>query len=177
MRTTPPRSRGVGVGEAGRHDQPHRFSGSLGVALDPGEIPHLFVHDALPPAIGHDARNSSTRGSTQRKGASGAGLATCREDAMLNIRGKRLSLTVLIGSAILLVQLGAIAFVHISGSDERYLAWAPNDYAVDYSISTSVHGRALTPEQVADRYGLPAHGLWEYPPQQLIDILSRYEST
>jgi len=75
------------------------------------------------------------------------------------------------------VQLGAIAFVHISGSDERYLAWAPHDYAVDYSISTSVHGRALTPEQVANRYGLPAHGLWEYPPQQLIDILSRYEST
>ncbi len=96
---------------------------------------------------------------------------------MLNIRGRRLSLTMLIGLAILLVQVGAVAFVHISGTNERYLAWAPNDYAVVYSISTSVHGHPLTPEQVADRYGVAAHGLWEYPPQQLIDILNRYESS
>jgi hypothetical protein len=85
-------------------------------------------------------------------------------------------LGVLIGIAILLVQLCAVVYVHVSGTDERYLAWAPNDYAVVYSISTSVHGHALTPAQVADRYGVPAKGLWEYPPQQLIDILSRYES-
>jgi len=96
---------------------------------------------------------------------------------MLNIRGRRLSLTMLIGLAILLVELGAVAIVHISGTNERYLAWAPNDYAVVYSISTSVHGHALTPEQVTDRYGVAAHGLWEYPPQQLIDILNRYESS
>lgn len=89
----------------------------------------------------------------------------------------RLSWTALIAATILLVQVGAVAYVHISGSNERYLAWAPNDYAVVYTISTSVRGHALTPEQVEERYDVPAHGLWEYPPQQLIDILSRYEGT
>jgi hypothetical protein len=85
--------------------------------------------------------------------------------------------TGLLAAAILLAQAGAVAYVHISGSQERYFAWAPNDYAVVYTISTSVHGHELTPGQVSARYGIPEHGLWEYPPQQLVDILNRYEST
>src|SRR5580658_4899529 len=94
---------------------------------------------------------------------------------MPSLRRKLRKSAPLIALLIVLAQVGAVAYVHISGSNERYFAWAPNDYAVVYTISTSVHGHTLTAEQVGDRYDVPAHGLWEYPPQQLMDILNRYE--
>jgi hypothetical protein len=96
---------------------------------------------------------------------------------MPSLRRGRRAWPASIAAVILLAQVGAVAYVHISGTNERYFAWAPNDYSVVYTISTSVHGHALTPDQVAARYGIPEHGLWEYPPQQLVDILNRYETT
>jgi len=81
-----------------------------------------------------------------------------------------------IGAVILLAQLGNVVYAHVAGS-RRYFAWAPNDYAVIYTINTEVHGRQLTPSQVKERYEIKAHGLFEDPPQRLIDYLNRYEKT
>jgi hypothetical protein len=81
-----------------------------------------------------------------------------------------------IGAVILLAQLGNVLYAHVAGS-RRYFAWAPNDYAVVYTITTEVQGRRLTPAQVKERYEIDAHGLWEDPPQRLIDYLNRYERT
>jgi hypothetical protein len=82
----------------------------------------------------------------------------------------------LLGFAIVLAQAGNVVYAHVSGS-RRYFAWAPNDYAVVYTVATYVHGRQLTPEEIEQRYELQAHGLWEDPPQRLIDYLKRYETT
>ena len=80
-----------------------------------------------------------------------------------------------VGVGFLLFQLGAVFTQHLGPT--RYFAWAPNDYAVIYTISTEVHGRVLTPAQVKKRYDIKARGLWEDPPQRLIDYLNRYEKT
>src|SRR5436305_13865031 len=79
-----------------------------------------------------------------------------------------------IGAVILLAQLGNVVYAHVAGS-RRYFAWAPNDYAVIYTINTEVHGRQLTPSQVKERYEIKPRGLWEDTPQRLIDYLNRYE--
>jgi uncharacterized protein YktB (UPF0637 family) len=81
-----------------------------------------------------------------------------------------------VGVALLLAQLGNVIYAHVAGS-RRYFAWAPNDYAVVYSIATEVRGHPLTPAQIRDRYQIKAQGLWEDPPQRLIDFLNRYEKT
>src|SRR2546430_17503530 len=81
-----------------------------------------------------------------------------------------------IGVAILLAQVGNVVYAHVAGS-RRYFAWAPNDYAVIYTITTEVGGRQLTPAQVKKRYEIKAHGLGEDPRQRLIDFLIRDEKT
>jgi hypothetical protein len=88
----------------------------------------------------------------------------------------RWRLGTIVGLVILIAQAGNVVYAHLAGS-RRYFAWAPNDYAVVYTITTSVRGRSLTPPQVYARYQLKAHGLWEDPPQRLIDYLKRYETT
>jgi hypothetical protein len=88
----------------------------------------------------------------------------------------RWRLATLVGVVVLIAQAGNVVYAHLSGS-RRYFAWAPNDYAVVYTITTDVHGHALTPAEVQVRYELKAHGLWEDPPQRLIDYLKRYETT
>lgn len=78
-----------------------------------------------------------------------------------------------LGIALLLAQLGAVAYARFVPT--RYFAWAPNDYAVEYRIAATVDGRALTPQQVQARYRLDSQGLYEFPPQMLIDDLRGYE--
>jgi hypothetical protein len=95
-------------------------------------------------------------------------------DSAMRSGGVRI-LTV-IGVAILLAQVGNVVYAHVAGS-RRYFAWAPNDYAVIYTINTEVRGHQLTPAQVKKRYEIKAHGLFEDPPQRLIDYLDRYEKT
>jgi len=88
----------------------------------------------------------------------------------------RLRLLTVLGAVILLAQAGNVIYAHLAGS-RRYFAWAPNDYAVVYTITTYLDGRQLTPAEVQQRYEVNAHGLWEDPPQRLIDYLNRYERT
>jgi hypothetical protein len=82
--------------------------------------------------------------------------------------------------AFLAAQVGWVISAHTSGT-ARYFCWAPNDYMVEYRIQVSIHGHALTTEQVAHRYHLPASGLYEYlveyPAQHLIDDVVQYEHT
>jgi hypothetical protein len=92
------------------------------------------------------------------------------------MRSGRVRILTVIGVAILLGQVGNVVYAHVAGS-RRYFAWAPNDYAVIYTITTEVGGRQLTPAQVKERYEIKAHGLFEDPPERLIDYLDRYEKT
>src|SRR5437899_3647322 len=88
----------------------------------------------------------------------------------------RARLLTVIGAVLLLAQAGNVIYAHLAGS-RRYFAWAPNDYAVVYTITTYLHGHYLSPADVQHRYQLKARGLWEDPPQRLIDYLKRYETT
>lgn len=69
-----------------------------------------------------------------------------------------------------------MTYEHVAGS-RRYFAWAPNDYAVVYTVSARVGRHTLTPSQIQQRYHLAARGLFEDPPQRLIDFLNHYEET
>ncbi|HEX8035864.1 MAG TPA: hypothetical protein VF510_18555 [Ktedonobacterales bacterium] len=81
-----------------------------------------------------------------------------------------------LGVAFLSAQLGWVIVAHMIGP-ARYFVWAPNDYMVEYRIQVTIHGQALTSEQVGDRYHLDASGLYEYPAQHLVDLVQQYEQT
>jgi hypothetical protein len=115
-------------------------------------------------------------------------------------RGSRLP--VLLGAAILGAQLCSIAYAHFGPAPDgqswtrktlngcsaepagcrRYFAWAPNDYAVEFRLNTTVGARRLSFADSLRRYHLPPSsyknkGYWEDPPQRLIDTIGRYERT
>jgi hypothetical protein len=81
----------------------------------------------------------------------------------------------LVGIVFLSLQLGS--FVYARFVPSRWLAWAPNDYAVDYSLRVQVQGRVLSNFDAEQRYGLPAKSLYENPPQNIMDIVRQYEHT
>jgi len=81
-----------------------------------------------------------------------------------------------IGLVLLLAQVVSVVHAHASGG-RRYFAWAPNDYAVAYTIDVSVAGHALSADEIQRRYRLPAQGLFEDPPERLLDFIDRYEDT
>src|SRR4051812_32366606 len=64
----------------------------------------------------------------------------------------------------------------------RYVAWAPNDYLVQYRLLATVGHRRLSVEDARRRYHLPTgndkeKSYWEDPPQRLIDTIARFERT
>jgi hypothetical protein len=81
----------------------------------------------------------------------------------------------LIGILFLFLQLSS--FVYARFVPSRWLAWAPNDYAVDYSLRVQVRERVLSKFETEERYGLPAKSLYENPPQNIMDIVRQYEQT
>jgi hypothetical protein len=81
-----------------------------------------------------------------------------------------------VGLGLVLAQLVFVLIVHLSGCcKERYFAWAPNDYSVDYQISASVNGRPLSDSEISDRYRLDQADFWEDPPERLEGLLKRRE--
>lgn len=92
-----------------------------------------------------------------------------------------------IGVAVLSLQALAIGQQHFGPT--RYFAWAPNDYIVQYEIKVNVGGQDLTSTQIGNRYRhlynpstssagkLALTGVFESPPQHLIDELRQYEET
>jgi hypothetical protein len=79
------------------------------------------------------------------------------------------------GLAVLACQLCLVAYEHLGPT--RYFAWAPNDYVVQYRLHASVDGHPLSAAQVRGRYHLPAHGLWYFPAQHIIDDVQQLERT
>jgi hypothetical protein len=94
-----------------------------------------------------------------------------------------LSWRVLLGAGLVLAQLALICATHLSGSPYRFFVWAPNDYSVDYVISAQVNGRALSPQELEQRYRLsgPSNSFGEYrgffedPPSHLTQYLRMAE--
>jgi hypothetical protein len=81
-----------------------------------------------------------------------------------------------VGLGLVLAQLAFVLTVHLSGCcKERYFAWAPNDYSVDYQINASVNGRPLSDSEISDRYRLDQSNFWEDPPERLEGLLKRRE--
>lgn len=94
---------------------------------------------------------------------------------------------------LLAVQCGVGVWQHLGST--RYFAWAPNDYLMTYNLEASVHGHALTPEQIGARYRLSLAALvsaraqrdiglasgmryvWEDPPAEVKRRIRRVEAT
>jgi hypothetical protein len=84
---------------------------------------------------------------------------------------------VLAGLALLAAQLGVVVISH-SGSSccvSKYFAWAPNDYSIDYSITSVVNGHRLSAQAIAQRYDFNAAGFFEDPPEKLEHELRRVD--
>lgn len=79
------------------------------------------------------------------------------------------------GLCLLLLQI--VSVVHARFVSSRWLAWAPNDYALDYRLHVNVDGRGLSGDEIGKRYHLPPQGLYENPAQNLIDMVSQRERT
>lgn len=92
-----------------------------------------------------------------------------------------------VGVGFLLFQLGAVFTQHLGPT--RYFAWAPNDYVVRYRLTVREGDRELAASEILARYrhlyGVSAgatssasvEGVYENPPQQLIDQILQYERT
>ena len=81
----------------------------------------------------------------------------------------------LIGIGFLAIQLAQV--FHAQWGASRWLCWAPNDYVTEYRLEASVEGRQLSPQEIADRYQIPARGVYENPAQNIIEIVEQYEET
>lgn len=83
---------------------------------------------------------------------------------------------VAIGLGLVLAQLTYGLVVHLSNCcAERYFAWAPNDYSVDYHIAATVNGQKLSSAQILGRYRIAQTGFWEDPVERLEGVLRRRE--
>ena len=79
------------------------------------------------------------------------------------------------GICLLLLQVFSV--VHARFVSSRWLAWAPNDYALNYRLQVKVGGRDLSADEIGKRYQLPPGGLYENPAQNIIDMVSQRERT
>jgi hypothetical protein len=105
-----------------------------------------------------------------------------------------------VGIAILAAQVASVTYAHFGPAPtgqswfrkaldgcsaepvgcRRYVAWAPNDYVVEYTLAVEVGGRNLSFRDALGRYHYPpSHrrrtAVYEDPPQRLIDTIERYE--
>jgi len=81
----------------------------------------------------------------------------------------------LTGITFLLLQLGSV--VHARFVPSRWLAWAPNDYAVWYRVQVRIKEHLLSAGEIRQRYRLPAGVVYENPAQNLMDIVRQREQT
>lgn len=83
---------------------------------------------------------------------------------------------VTLGFSLVLAQLIFVLTAHLSHCcEERYFAWAPNDYSIDYHITATVNGQVLDAREILDRYRLSQTGFYEDPLQRLEGVLRRRE--
>ena len=81
----------------------------------------------------------------------------------------------LIGVLFLLLQLASVVNSRFVSS--RWLAWAPNDYAVWYRLQVHLNGRDLLSSEIQKRYGLAAEQVYENPARNIMDIVQQRERT
>jgi hypothetical protein len=79
------------------------------------------------------------------------------------------------GICLLLLQI--VSVVHARFVPSRWLAWAPNDYAIGYRMQVQIDGRALSADEIGKRYDLLSEGVYENPAQNMIDIMRQRERT
>lgn len=80
-------------------------------------------------------------------------------------------------AGICLLVLQIVSVVHARFESSRWLAWAPNDYAVGYRMKVHIAGRDLSADEIGKRYQLLSEGVYENPAQNMIDILRQREQT
>lgn len=80
-----------------------------------------------------------------------------------------------IGSLFLIWQLGMIAYARFVPT--RYFCWAPYDTQTAYSLSVTISGRELTPDEIRARYRRPARGRDNRSPNHVMDVVQQYEET
>jgi hypothetical protein len=81
-----------------------------------------------------------------------------------------------VGFSLVLAQLIYVLTVHLSNCcAERYFAWAPNDYSIDYQIAATVDGRSLNASEILERYRVSQSGFYEDPVERLEGVLQRRE--
>jgi hypothetical protein len=78
-----------------------------------------------------------------------------------------------ISAALIVAQLAFIAAARTTNA--RYFCWAPFDMQTDYALDVSVDGVKLPPDEISERYGLPAKGTDNRSVQNLIDRVQLYE--
>jgi hypothetical protein len=78
---------------------------------------------------------------------------------------------------ILLLLLQGVSAGHAQFVPSRWLAWAPNDYAVGYKLQVHVDGCDLSPRDIEIRYGLAAEQVYENPASNIMDIVAQRERT
>lgn len=76
-----------------------------------------------------------------------------------------------------LLLLQIISVINARFVSSRWLAWAPNDYAVVYRLQVQIDGRDLSADEIGKRYKLVSEGVYENPAQNLIDIVRQREQT
>jgi len=80
-------------------------------------------------------------------------------------------------AAVSLLLLQVVSVVYARFVPSRWLAWAPNDYAIGYKMQVRIHGQPLSPTEIAKRYSLLPEGVYENPAQNMIDIIRQNEQT
>ena len=80
-----------------------------------------------------------------------------------------------IGIALLLFQVGAIAYARFSVS--RYFCWAPHDSQSEYRIEVTRRGVPLSDADIESRYHLPASGVEARSIAAVLSVVDQYEET
>jgi len=73
------------------------------------------------------------------------------------------------------VQIAGI--VHARFAVTRYLCWAPYDQISFYRIEADRRGLALSPDEIAARYRLPAAGRENRSIHHVLEAVAQYEAT
>jgi hypothetical protein len=85
-------------------------------------------------------------------------------------QARRLTLAVIFA-----VQIAGIVYARFAPT--RYLSWAPYDQISFYQIDVTLHGRGLTPVEVAARYRMPASGRENRSIHHVLNTVAQYEAT
>ena len=75
----------------------------------------------------------------------------------------------------LLLAFQLCAIVYARFVPTRYFCWAPFDTQTEYTATSVVNGRTLTPSEFRRRYRRTEHGFDNRSPQHVIDMLQQEE--